>query len=223
MITINFEQLNEISGVYILNNLKNKKSYVGSSKNLYDRLHQHFHNLKYKKHHSLHLQSSYNKYGEDAFNFSILELCKIEDLEIREQYWIDFLKPIYNKRLDSTRNTGLPCSKETKLKISNTLKEKYQKGIITTYKQDPLQIKTNLYDAETHQLIDSFNSIADALRYIGINKTRSMERLKDKIVYNKYIFIFQENLDIDQYINSLKVKKKYWRDKLKFLDQNKPI
>ena len=69
--TIDYTNLNEKSGIYMLINSENNKRYVGSSKNLYDRLHQHFHNLKYNKHHSLHLQASYNKYGESNFEYEI--------------------------------------------------------------------------------------------------------------------------------------------------------
>ena len=43
--TIDYTNLNEKSGIYMLINSENNKRYVGSSKNLYDRLHQHFHNL----------------------------------------------------------------------------------------------------------------------------------------------------------------------------------
>jgi hypothetical protein len=207
MININFEQLNEISGIYIINNLKNKKFYIGSSKNLYDRLHQHFHNLKYKKHHSNHLQNSYNKYGEDAFNYSILELCNVENLEEREQYWIDFLKPVYNKRLDSTRNIGLKCTEKTKSKISTTLKDKYKNNEIQTYKQDHAKVQTYLYDISSCMFVESFDCIADSLRFVGINKTASVKSLQDRVIYGKYILLFHQEEDIVEYVRLMKERK----------------
>lgn len=36
------------------------------------------------------------KYGHDNFNLKILEYCSINDLIVREQYYLDNIKPVYN-------------------------------------------------------------------------------------------------------------------------------
>lgn len=82
----------EKSGVYQIENIINNKKYVGSAVNFYKRYHEHINNLLYNKHHSIRLQRSYNKHGKESFIFSIIELCSIELLLIREQYWMDFHK-----------------------------------------------------------------------------------------------------------------------------------
>ena len=51
-------------GIYMILNLINGKRYIGSSIDIYNRLHEHLHNLKNNKSHNNHLQNSWNKYGE---------------------------------------------------------------------------------------------------------------------------------------------------------------
>lgn len=50
--------LNDKCGIYIFTNLVNGKRYVGSSKNLYNRLHEHLHNLNCGKAHNKYFQAS---------------------------------------------------------------------------------------------------------------------------------------------------------------------
>lgn len=230
---INFN-LNEKCGIYCLINLNNGKRYIGSSKNLYDRLHQHFHNLKYNKHHSLHLQSSYNKYGEDCFDFEILEICKFEDLVIREEYWIDFYECInsdkgYNKRIDAERNSGLPCKEETKNKISNTLKEKYSSGEIITYKQEHAWIKCYVYDVENNFKLYEFKNLADADRFI-YNKSPNDKaygtesRLFNKFLNERYVVTNEIKEDVLNFCNEIIFKlKKNTKGNYLVSEKNKTI
>lgn len=62
-------------GVYLITNLKNNKVYVGSTLNSFkERWMTHVQKLRSNKHPNQHLQSSFNKYGEDKFKFTILEV-----------------------------------------------------------------------------------------------------------------------------------------------------
>jgi group I intron endonuclease len=63
-----------ISGIYQIKNLKNNKIYIGSSKNIKERFLQHKYNLKNNKHCNPILQNSWNKYGEENFEFIIIEI-----------------------------------------------------------------------------------------------------------------------------------------------------
>lgn len=47
---------------------------LGSSRNLYQRLLRHFALLRHNKHENAHLRSAWNKYGEESFEWFILEL-----------------------------------------------------------------------------------------------------------------------------------------------------
>ena len=84
-------------GIYRIRNLINNKVYIGSTKNMKVRWAKHKALLRHNKHQNTHLQSAWNKYGEDAFVFEVIEECKTEDLISREQFFIDSLNPDYNQ------------------------------------------------------------------------------------------------------------------------------
>ena len=86
-----YDIINNCSGVYKIVNSLNDKHYIGSAININTRWKNHLKDLKNNKHHSNHLQRSWNKYGEGSFKFEVIEY--IEDktkLIEREQHWIDF-------------------------------------------------------------------------------------------------------------------------------------
>lgn len=86
------------SGIYIIKNTLNGKCYIGQAKSIGDRWYTHKSSLSRGKHHSRYLQASWNKYGQDAFVFQVLEYVKLDKelLTQKEQYWINKLKPAYN-------------------------------------------------------------------------------------------------------------------------------
>ena len=64
------------SGIYMITCTTNKKIYIGSTCNLYNRRRDHFSALRQKRHGNPYLQRAWNKYGEQAFTFEVLELEK---------------------------------------------------------------------------------------------------------------------------------------------------
>lgn len=84
----------------MIRNTLNGKLYIGSSLNINKRLSNHKSLLRRRVHHSYKLQGSFNKHGEDKFEFSLFEevyfpstytkRLKKEYLESLEQYYIDF-------------------------------------------------------------------------------------------------------------------------------------
>lgn len=71
------------------------------------------------------LQNAWNKYGEDAFKFEIVEIIENptrELLEQKEQYWINYYNSAnrkigFNIRKVATSNLGFKHSEETKQKM----------------------------------------------------------------------------------------------------------
>ena len=70
----------KVSGIYCIENIVNHKTYIGSSKNIYQRLLKHFALLRHNKHENAHLQSAWNKYGEKSFQWFVIEYCDNEYL-----------------------------------------------------------------------------------------------------------------------------------------------
>ena len=105
------------SGIYKIENMVTGECYVGSAVNMNGRKRQHLHHLRQGKHHSPYLQRSYNKHGEEAFVFSILEECAREVLTERETYWIRKLKPKYNGNTVTATRLGMTTSELTKEKL----------------------------------------------------------------------------------------------------------
>lgn len=84
------------SGIYILYNIYTGRKYVGSSRNLKHRKVSHFSGMKNGTHENYKVQKEYDAYGIVGFRWEILEVCDVEDLIVREQYWLDSIKPELN-------------------------------------------------------------------------------------------------------------------------------
>lgn len=118
------------SGVYQIQNKINGKSYVGSAQNLASRYSKHLLNLREKTHHSRKLQNAWEKYGAESFVFNILEKCSMQQLLLREQYYIDKLNT-YKNGYNILPNAGswldAKHSEISKNKIKESLKKFYDK------------------------------------------------------------------------------------------------
>lgn len=164
------------AGIYQLVNLKNGKTYVGSSNNLYRRLTDYLNPSGIAK--SLTKGKSYImkallKNGYINFGIRILEfidldpnLTFLEKTNIifkREQYHMDLIKPEYNIVRIINDGLGRHYPEETKLKmrISNAASKK-----IYAYNKDGSFYK-------------SFSSMLEAGNELGINRRAIASRLKN--------------------------------------------
>ena len=123
-------------GIYCIKNIVNNKVYVGKSKNIYKRIHQHLYDLRNNriKNENSYLLNSWNKYGNENFEYFVLEFLEQDEnlVKERELYWMNELNSLnkefgYNLRQDSS--TNMITHKETSLKISNRLKDEWSNGI----------------------------------------------------------------------------------------------
>lgn len=82
----------------MIKNLVTKDFYIGSSLDIYHRFSQHKNLLKNNKHFSIYLQRAWNKYGENEFEFILLESleCELQVLRELEQAYLDTYSPRYN-------------------------------------------------------------------------------------------------------------------------------
>lgn len=79
-------------GIYCIENLVNGKKYIGLSRDIDLRFKQHTMKLRGNYHINDHLQSAWNKYKQENFEFSVLEICDEENLKKREIYFIKYYK-----------------------------------------------------------------------------------------------------------------------------------
>jgi group I intron endonuclease len=116
------------TGVYCIRNTTNGKVYVGSASiSIKDRWKYHRRDLRGNRHHSILLQRAWHKYGEDVFEFLVLELCLPADCVSREQHWIDQYRAANNKfgynvnpTAGSTLGRKHTAETKAKLKIIST-------------------------------------------------------------------------------------------------------
>lgn len=110
------------SGIYQIRNQVNGNRYIGSAVNIRKRWQEHVSGLRNRRHHSRYLQRAFDKYGESAFLFEVLERVEPEALVAREQHFLDVLAPEYN--IASTAGSQLGCrrSLESRRKMSERKK-----------------------------------------------------------------------------------------------------
>lgn len=123
-------------GVYIIENVVNKKVYIGASRNVYTRLCDHKVMLRGNYHHNEHLQASFNFYGEENFTFDLLEECDEEFIFSQENYWCNMLNSHDSKYGYNNQPTSpfgkIKCSEKTK-KLMSDAAEKREIDVYTIY------------------------------------------------------------------------------------------
>jgi len=178
--------MDKIVGVYKITNMKNNKVYVGSAVNIKNRFKTHKRLLKDNKHFNNHLQSSYLKYGKDQFNYEIIEITSIEEMLVKEIYWIKSFnandpKYGYNKRINVSSNLGIKLSDETKRKLSESHLG-HKRSQETNIKIIESQYKKICQFDKKNNFIQTFNSLQDAAKSLNCNYTTSITAcLKKKI------------------------------------------
>lgn len=153
----------KVSGVYCIENIINHKTYIGSSKNICQRLLKHFALLRHNKHQNAHLQSAWNKYGENNFRWFILELCDSSELTEKEQYCIDLFGAEYNITRIVERNI---LSRESRIKQGETRRKLHQEGKLEwNFKPVTLYV----YDLDGNLLFSNPLGLKDTARRLGIS------------------------------------------------------
>lgn len=113
-------------GIYYILNKINNKIYIGSSTRINRRFYEHKYFLDKGIHVNKHLQNAWNKYGEDNFEFGVIETVNgnKEDLRDIEQIWMDYFSSYnedsgYNISAFAEGSGGYIVSDQTREKLRN--------------------------------------------------------------------------------------------------------
>lgn len=126
------------NGIYIIENIRNKKVYIGSTIVTFQkRFKQHIAMLKLNKHSSKGLQSDFNEFGVNGFTYLMLEevndFSKIRDIE---RHWIETIQPEYNVKFSVGKAINYTEEIRNKMSLGHGSKpfEVYKDGkLINTY------------------------------------------------------------------------------------------
>lgn len=178
-----------ISGIYRIYNVASDKSYIGQAQDLSKRRAGHFYRLRLNKHGNNHLQNAFNKYGESNFYFQILENVSVDELNIKEQCWIDYygFDSLYNlcptagssrgrKPTDETKQKigaamlGRKHTDETRAKISAAKRaHKHSEEAIKKMGKPVKQL-----DRTTGEVLRVFDSVKEATQNVGLKSSNSI-------------------------------------------------
>lgn len=197
------------SGIYMLTNRLTKDTYIGLSKDISSRFKNYF-NLSYIKSSDRLISRALVEYGYPKFSVTILEYCDKSNLLVREQYYLDNLKPKYNILKIAGSSLKSKHTEETKAKISNSVKGVYTKGksSIELIRQKALNRKhtediklkmsairgnpVNIFEkvsSEGFRLIGCFVSPRRAAKFLGINGSTVIKYMNSGEIF-KYRYKF---------------------------------
>lgn len=119
--------------IYEIVNILNNKKYIGKTKNFLIRKNRHLYELSNNRHHCLHLQRAWNKYGEENFIFNVLysDLNEEEAKQKEEEMINQNYENLYNVSKKSGGGDLIsyhPNVNDIKSKISLGVKRRYEEN-----------------------------------------------------------------------------------------------
>nr|YP_009710789.1 GIY-YIG endonuclease [Macrolepiota fuliginosa]QFZ98737.1 GIY-YIG endonuclease [Macrolepiota fuliginosa] len=121
-----FKEQKDKTGVYCLVNSINGHTYIGSSVNIERRMKSYLNNsfLKSKQNSNMPITLALSKYGQEHFAVLIVEYVDIENLTLRETYYIASLLPYYNVLKQGYSSLGYKHTEDTKNLLSELAKNR---------------------------------------------------------------------------------------------------
>ena len=159
--------------VYKITNVVTGRVYVGSTTDSFrHRWYAHRYELNRNTHGNAYLQNSWNKYGEEAFEFTVLEeLCDVGMIYEREQYWIDHYREseggCYNIR-DVDMCTCVYCNDGLESI------DAYKLDAIEAIKRDSLKryAEYNMVHSSCRVSAEILDDVADIRRMTGLPESK---------------------------------------------------
>jgi group I intron endonuclease len=223
-------QTKKKSGIYCIMNKINNKKYIGSSISLYYRLNRHKSDLINNKHKNPHLQNSWNKYGKENFECFIIEYCKEDILNKREEYFINIFGDYNCSKFDNGR---LIISEESKKKMSITKKRMFKNKELIPNRRISIEqfsldgdfirrfdsiknasILTNISESQLGRCLNNTYKTAGGFQWKYTNSDIKIEKYiknkKDNSFLNKKVYMIDLLNNIKYIFNNIKECAKYF-------------
>lgn len=225
---LDIDNLDDLSkkGIYSITNTLNNKKYIGSTaKSFKSRLTQHLSKLRLNKHHCIHLQYAWNKYGEDVFQFHIEEV--VEDNSILLDKEAEYIakhnsfhtgynanpnpntSPMYN---ESSREKSSRTHKQQWENLKNSMtSDEYQSFIQDRYKSVIGHAPSNKgkqlsEDVKAKMRKPKIHGVSKAMKDVHLRNAELIKERADYIlVYDinkNWINTFRCNSDLVEYSKS---------------------
>lgn len=183
----------KLCGIYYIKNTRTKKYYIGCSVDIYRRWRGHLCELRNNRHHNNYLQNSWRKYGENFFEFKIVEECAIEDRLGKEKYFIkkfNSKRPFgYNLNNGGVGNVGFKFSKEVSLKRSKEAMgnrnpmygRKHSEETKKIFSKQRIGNKNGLYNKNNFEKIKRYKNSSS--KYFGVSRRVYRGKEKESICW----------------------------------------
>jgi group I intron endonuclease len=183
-----------LSGVYSIVCKTNGKGYIGSSVEVPGRWSKHLRSLRKGNHVNPHLQNAFSIYGEDSFNFTLLEnLSGCTEREIRE------IEQVYLDLMDWGNSFNV-CKTAKGGEVTKEANERRRESLREFHKNNPDAIRgeNNPFYGRTHD-----QSSKDAISIANTGKVRSDEFKKQK---SEFMSNRRGSHHKEEYLNSIREK-----------------
>lgn len=158
-------------GIYKITNLINQHCYIGQSTQIQRRWNSHK-NAAFRQQDETYnypLYKAFRKYGLQNFSFQIIEECSRNQLNERQNYWINFYSPQYNQTIGGDYQTI------------------YQKLTIQQVKEIQQILINDKQGIVSHkELAKKYNVHKDTIRDINVGRTWIDSNLMYPLHYSKY-------------------------------------
>ena len=140
--------------IYIIKCKINNKVYVGCTEDINKRWWNHRTYLRNGTHNSKKLQEDWNKYGEDNFEFEVIQECEPKNKYELEEFWINELNSFnegYNGTFGGKGCKGINFSGENNPMYGKKHSEETKKKMSETHKGKKLSEETKERISESHK------------------------------------------------------------------------
>lgn len=182
------------SGIYCLYNNINNHYYIGSSINLTSRMKNYLNKsfLKSKQNYNMPITKALLKYGYSNFSLYVIEFTKLNNLPIRETYYIMKLLPYYNVLKEGYSSLGYKHTEETKKLLSKLATNR-------VHSQATKDLIRKALTGENNPFYNKSHSIETKVRLMESNSKYSI------YIYNSYkelLLIYPSTLTFSKVVNS---------------------